>query len=64
MGSIQFPVAELGTADLIAQVIIEMPAAAQDLLPFSSDIKVGDGFPIFIDNEPLFIRFKGKGPLF
>ena len=59
MGSIQFPVAKRCCSDLIAQIIIEILRTAQDVLPFSSHVKVSHRFPIFIDNEFLLIRSKG-----
>lgn len=59
MGSIQFPVTELRAADLISQIIVKMPAPAQNLFSFSGNVKVRYRLSVFIDDKALLIRLKG-----
>ena len=41
-----------------------MFAAGEDVFPFSGDVIIRYGFPVFVDDKPLFVRLKGIGPLF
>ena len=41
-----------------------MFATGEDVFPFSGDVIIRYNFPVFIDNEPLFIRLKGISPFF
>ena len=64
MGGVQFSITEFCAANFIAQIVIEVLAAGEDLLSFSGDVIIRYGFSIFVNNEPLLIRLKGIGTFF
>ena len=64
MGGIQFPIAEAGTTDLFACIVIEIFAAAQDFASPARDVEVGNGLSLFIDDEFLFVGLERVSPLF